>query len=150
MSDIALDGIIWINDREDGGDVVLFGQADPAPINIDEVVARFDRADNGRAAQALRDLGFPSAINLMSSYGGHAADLAAWLKDAAINTDRDLRLQYLAGMGLNAEEQDQIHFELMEARRISPGLFVGSAERLAELHKAIDDNKRRPRDPDGK
>jgi spermidine synthase len=89
----------------------------------------------------LRDIGFVSAIDLMSSYAGRGPDLAAWLKDAAINTDRDLRLQYLAGMGLNAAVQNQIFSDLMEARRIPPGLFVGSAETVAELHSAIENNK---------
>jgi spermidine synthase len=131
------DGIIWINDREGAGDVVLFGQVDPTPINVDEVVERFDRIDNTRAAQSLRNIGFVSAIDLMSSYAGRGPDLAAWLKGAAINTDRDLRLQYLAGMGVNVKAQDQIHSELMEARRIPPDLFVGSAETLAKLRNAI-------------
>jgi spermidine synthase len=135
------DGIIWINDREGGSDVVLFGQVNPTPINVDEVVERFNRVDNARAAKSLRDVGFVSAIDLMSSYAGRGPDLAAWLKGAAINTDRDLRLQYLAGMGLNVAAQDQIYFELMEARRIPPGLFVGSAETLAELRNAIENNK---------
>lgn len=127
------DGIVWINDREGGGDVVLFGQVDPMPINVDEVVERFNRIDNARAAKSLRDIGFVSAIDLMSSYAGRGPDLAAWLKGAAINTDRDLRLQYLAGMGLNVDAQDQIYLELMQARRIPPGLFVASAETLAKL-----------------
>jgi spermidine synthase len=127
------DGIVWINDREGGGDVVLFGQVDPMPINVDEVVERFNRIDNARAAKSLRDIGFVSAIDLMSSYVGRGPDLAAWLKGAAINTDRDLRLQYLAGIGLNVDAQDQIYWELMEARRIPPGLFVASAETLAKL-----------------
>ena len=58
------DGIIWLNDREGAGDVVLFGQVDPAPINVDEVVERFNRADNARAAKSLQDIGFVSAIDL--------------------------------------------------------------------------------------
>jgi spermidine synthase len=133
--------IVWINDREGGGDVVLFGQVDPAPINVDEAVERFDRTGNARAAKSLRDIGFVSAIDLMSSYAGRSPDLAAWLKGAAINTDRDLRLQYLAGMGLNVDAQEKIYLELMEARRIPPDLFVGSAETLAELRNAIENNK---------
>ena len=133
------DGIVWMNDREDGADVVLFGQVDPKPIDVDAVVERFDR--NGRAAKSLRDVGFVSAIDLLSTYGGRAPDLAVWLRGAAINTDRDLRLQYLAGMGLNVDAQDQIHFELMNARRIPPGLFVGSAEILAKLRNAIENNE---------
>jgi spermidine synthase len=136
------DGIIWLNDREGAGDVVLFGQVDPAPINVDEVVARFDRVDNARAAKSLQDIGFASAIDFMSSYAGRAADLAPWLKGAAINTDRDLRLQYLAGMGLNVDVQEKIIIELMEARQFPPDLFVGSTETLAELRSAIESSKR--------
>jgi spermidine synthase len=141
------EGIVWVNDRDGGGDVVLFGQVDPKPIDVDAVLERFNRPENARAAQAVRDVGFMSAMELMSSYAGHAPELAAWLKDAAINTDRDLRLQYLAGMGVNADAQDQIYFGLAQARRLPPDLFVGSAETLAELRKAIDDNKRRPDEP---
>jgi hypothetical protein len=44
-----------------------------------------------------------------------------------------MRLQYLAGMGLNVDAQDQIYSELMEARRIPPGLFIASTETLAKL-----------------
>jgi spermidine synthase len=77
----------------------------------------------------------------MSSYAGRGPDLAAWVKGAAINTDRDLRLQYLAGMGLNVHAEYQIYSELMEARRIPPGLFVGSAETLAKLRDAIEKNE---------
>jgi spermidine synthase len=135
------DGIIWINDREGGSDVVLFGQVDPKPINVDEVVKRFDRIDNARAAKSLRDVGFVSAIDLLSSYAGRGPDLAAWLKGAAINTDRDLRLQYLAGMGANVAAEDQIYSELTQARRIPTGLFVGSAETLAKLRNAVENNK---------
>src|SRR6202043_56853 len=48
------DGIVWINDRERGGDVVLFGQVDPTPFNVDEVVERFNRIENARAAKSVR------------------------------------------------------------------------------------------------
>jgi spermidine synthase len=130
------DGIVWINDREGGVDAVLFGQADPKPIDVDEVAQRFN--GNARAAQSLRDVGFMSAIDLLSSYAGRGSDLAAWLKGAAINTDRDLRLQYLAGLGLNVNDRYKIHSELMQARRASSGLFVGSQANLAELRNAIE------------
>jgi spermidine synthase len=134
--------IVWINDRDNGGDVVLFGQVDPAPINVDEVTRRFNLIGNARAAKSLRDIGFVSAIDFLSSYAGRGPDLSAWLKGAAINTDRDLRLQYLAGIGLNVDAQERIYLELMKARRIPPDLFVGSAQTLAELRNAIESNKR--------
>jgi spermidine synthase len=74
----------------------------------------------------------------MSSYAGRGSDLAAWLNGAAVNTDRDLRLQYLAGLGLNVNDRYKIHSELMQARRVSSGLFVGSQANLAELRNAIE------------
>ena len=136
------DGIAWFNNREgEQVDVVLFGQADPAPINVNEIVERFERAENVEAAKSVRQAGFASAIDLLASYAGRGPDLAAWLKGAAINTDRDLRLQYLAGMGLNEDVQYQIYSELLQARRIPSGLFVGSAETLAQLRNAIRENE---------
>jgi spermidine synthase len=135
------DGVAWFNDREGGGDLVLMGRADPAPIDVDHAAGRLSRPENGRVEKSLRDLGYTSAINLLSSYAGYAPDLAEWLKGAAINTDRDLRLQYLAGMGLNVNAQDQIHSELVAARRIPAGLFSGSAQTLANLKSAIESNE---------
>ncbi|MBV8754079.1 MAG: fused MFS/spermidine synthase [Hyphomicrobiales bacterium] len=129
-------GIVWINDRDDGADVVLLGQADPAPIDVDAVVQRL--RGNARATASLSDIGFESAIDLLSSYATRAPDLADWLNRASVNTDRDLRLQYLAGLGLNVTNQYRIHEELTAARRLPEGLFVGSEANLAELRNAIE------------
>lgn len=51
----------------------------------------------------MDDVGFKSAVDLLSSYAGQASDLTAYLADATLNRDRNLRLQYLAGMGLNSD-----------------------------------------------
>jgi spermidine synthase len=129
-------GIVWVNDRDDGADVVLLGQLDPAPIDIDAVTQRLNA--NPRAAASLRDIGFDSAIDLIASYAGRGTNLREWLKGAAINTDRDLRLQYLAGLGVNVKDQARIYSELTEGRRLPDGLFVGSETNLAELRSAIE------------
>ena len=140
-------GIVWVNDREDGADVVLLGQLDPAPIDVDAVAERLKA--NPRAAASLRDIGFDSAIDLIASYAGRGTNLAAWLKGAAVNTDRDLRLQYLAGLGLNVRDQARIYSELTEGRRLPDGLFVGSEANIAELRNAIENAEPRayPRKP---
>ena len=93
----------------------------------------------------MRDVDFHSALDLLSSYVGRVPDLAGWLKGAAINTDRDLRLQYLAGMGLNVAAEEQIYLELLEARRFPEGLFVASAATLTMLRDAI---AKKDADPD--
>jgi spermidine synthase len=131
------EGIYWMNDREGGSDVVLFGQTDPAPINVDAAAERFNLPDNAHAAKSLRGIGFVSAIDSIASYSGRGPDLALWLRGATINTDRNLRLQYLAGMGLNVTAQDQIRSELADAGWIPPGLFTASEENFAELRDAL-------------
>jgi spermidine synthase len=132
------EGLAWINDRDGGGDVVLFGQADPAPIAFADIDRRLNRPENERAAESMREVGFESGIDLLASYAGRSADLKEWLKGAAINTDRDLRLQYLAGMGVNANAIDQIYRELMEQRRFPEGLFIASPETLKMLREEIE------------
>ena len=108
-----------------------------APIRIEEIEQRLNRPENARVGESLRDIDYPTAVDLLSTYAGRGPDLAGWLKGAAINTDRDLRLQYLAGMGVNVVAEQQIYLELMAARRFPDGLFVASAETLAMLRDVI-------------
>ena len=78
-----------------------------------------------------------SAVDLLASYAGRATDLQPWLRDAAINHDGDLRLQYLAGLGLNANEGDRVYAEILKYRRYPDDLFVGSESTLAALRSRI-------------
>jgi spermidine synthase len=121
-----------------GYDVVLFGQVDGGPIDVDAVQARLDDPANGAIAQSLRDVGIYSAIDLFGTYAGSSVDLANWLSDAEINTDRNLRLQYLAGRGLNLYESDVIHRSMVRDVRYPEALFTGSPETLASLRARID------------
>ena len=53
-------------------------------------------------------------------------DLAPWLKDALINRDRNLRLQYLAGLGSHLYQSGPIYAEMLAFRQLPQDLFVGS------------------------
>ena len=81
-------------------------------------------------AQSLREIGMNSAVDLFSTFAGRASDLQPWLADASINRDRNLRLQFLAGMGLNLYQSDVIYSGMLAyARRFPDELFVGLARR---------------------
>jgi spermidine synthase len=125
------DGTVWSNDIEGKGyDIVLAGHATPQTINIDSMQARLSGPDGARIIQSLSEVGLNSAISLLSTYGGQARDLAPWLADAQINRDSNLRLQYLAGMGLNMYESGSIYDEMLKYRTFPENLFVGQpAER---------------------
>ena len=61
-------------------------------------------------------MGFASAVDLLATYLADDHDLSAWLVDAQINRDRNLRLQYLAGMGMNRNEAVSLYQSIAGAR----------------------------------
>jgi spermidine synthase len=109
-----------------GYDLVLFGQVEPTKIDLDMIEARLKSPDYAKVAQSLSEIGFHSAVDLFSTYAGSAEDLAPWLKDALTNRDRNLRLQYLAGLGSHLYESGPIYAEMLTFRKLPQDLFVGS------------------------
>jgi spermidine synthase len=139
------DGAIWANDDNGAGyDVVLFARKEPAPIDVDALQRRLDRPDHARVKGSLAEVGLGSAVELLSTYAGRARDLAGWLKDAPINTDINLRLQYLAGLGLNFYQQDAILTELLTHRRPLDDLFVGTERTKRALREAMERRSKPP------
>jgi spermidine synthase len=64
--------------------------------------------------------------------------MANWLSGAEINTDSNLRLQYLAGLGLNEYESASIYRGLIEETRYPDHLFEGSEETLVALRAFVE------------
>ncbi len=120
-------GILWSNDADgEGYDAVLFGQLGPTRFDLDQLQARLDRKDHARVKASLGEVGFPSVVELLGTYAGQATDLQGWMRDAQINTDRNLRLQYLAGMWLNSYIGSTILADIDRFYRFPDNLFVGS------------------------
>jgi spermidine synthase len=135
-------GIVWGNTLNGGGyDLVLLGQVEGTHINVEEIDQRLRRPEYAQVALSLHEIGFSSAADLFSTYAGQGRDLANWLKDAAINRDRNLRLQYLAGMGLNLYQSQAIYSDLLAYRRYPDNLFIGSDAQKAMLWEAIQQPK---------
>jgi spermidine synthase len=125
--DVFPDGTIWGNDTAGGGyDTVLLGQAEPTRIDVDQLQAKLERPDQARVAASMREVGFGSAIALLSTYAGQGPDLKSWLEDAEINLDGNLRLQYLAGLALNNSMEGTIYSQMLTYRRYPENLFVVS------------------------
>jgi spermidine synthase len=129
--------IVWGNTNNgEGYDMVLMGQVEPTRINIDSIQAKLDDPRYGQVAQSLREIGFNSGVDLFGTYAGRAADLRVYLADAQPNRDRNLRLQYLAGLGVNVYAQSEIYRNILQFRRYPEGLFTGSPGRMAALQAA--------------
>ena len=151
-------GILWSNEHEGRGyDAVLFGQVEPTVIDVDEVQRRLDRPDHQLVKQSLREVGFgkiktvitgvavvpEEGIDLLATYAGQAPFLKEWSRDAQINTDRNLRLQYLAGMWLNSNLGDQILSSILAYYRFPDQTFIGSPEAVDTLKQALEDEGRK-------
>jgi spermidine synthase len=131
-------GIVWGNTQEGRGyDLVLLGQVEPLQINVDDIQTKLSRPEYEPVRRSLSDIGMYSAVDLFSTYAGRGPDLTEWMRDAAINRDRNLRLQYLAGLGLNLYQSDRIYSGMLVHARYPDGLFVGSDATLMALREGI-------------
>jgi spermidine synthase len=132
------DGTIWGNDAQGRGyDTVFLAQTEPLKIDVDQLIDRVNGDDHARVARSLQDVGFLSVMDLLGTYAGDGNDLAPWLKDAQINHDRNLRLQYLAGMGLNALREGAIYEDMLKHRSFPERLFIASERNQIELRRRL-------------
>jgi spermidine synthase len=132
-------GLVFGNTNEGKGyDLVLVGQVEPTKIDVDAIQARLQRPEYAPMAQSLREIGMTSAVDLFSTYAGRKADLEPWLRNASINRDSNLRLQYLAGLGLNLYQADTIYAEMLRyVSKVPEDLFIGSDTTKHALFAAI-------------
>jgi spermidine synthase len=152
------DGVIWSNDSSEGGyDMVLFGQLDPVEkINVDRLQDWLD--GHPKVVKSLTDVRFGArrplgeaygevpeiAVDLLATYAGQAADMAGWLRGAQINTDMNLRLQYLAGLALDHDQSKQLLQDILLYYRFPANLIEGSDARMAALRKTLAASGRKP------
>ena len=116
------DATLWNSDLLDAGyDLVLVGHVGPARVDGEEVARRLD--GDSPLWQSLAEVGLGSTAELLQTYAGWGRDLEPWLRDAEINRDRSLRLQYLAGLALDRQDAYNIYDAITRYRRYPRALF---------------------------
>jgi spermidine synthase len=137
--DVFPNGVVWGNTNEGKGyDLVLMGQNQPSKIDVDAIQAKLQRPEYAPMARSLREIGMNSAVDLFSTYAGRKPDLEPWLRDATLNRDRNLRLQYLAGLGLNLYQADVIYADMLRnVNKLPDDLFIASEATRQQLFAAI-------------
>jgi spermidine synthase len=128
------DGLVFANtDGGNGYDLALVGMNKPGPLDVEAMRARLAQPSYLPVRASLMDVGISSAEALLATYIGDRDDLAPWLADAQINRDRNLRLQYLAGLALNNSQEDAIYRKILSYRKLPAPGFTGKPASLAEL-----------------
>ena len=131
-------GSVWANLRDGlGYDMVFMGQVEPLKIDIDKVQARYNLPEHAGVRQSLKDIEVDNLYDLFSSYTGSARDLEPYVHDAAINTDGDLKLSYLAGWGINSNIEDYLYHQMLKYRTSPTQVFAGSPGALTPLMQSF-------------
>jgi spermidine synthase len=135
-------GSIWGNTYEGRGhDMVLLGQVAPLRIDLDAMEQRMGYHGGASGAsqipQSLAEIGMNSPEELFATYAGRSSDLTQWLKGAAINRDRNLRMQYLAGIGLDLDDSASIYAGMLAYRHFPEDVFTGTEGRVDFLRDAV-------------
>ncbi len=136
-------GSMWthiVRDRR-GDDAVIIGQPGPTRIDVEALNARYASPGYARVRKSLAEIGIRSPLELFAGYTGRKAELAPWLAGAEINRDRNLRLQYLAGMGKYSLEMEDIYAEFDRLRTFPDSIFVASEAWKEELRQALDPSR---------
>ena len=132
-------GTVWGNLNTDGSgyDVVLMGSVDKLPIDVDAVQAKLADPRYAAVRKSLSDVGFPSVLNLLSTFAADANELRGWMRTAQINHDRNLRLQYLAGLGLNQNLGPDIFQQIISGRKFPNDIFTGSPGAMQPIEQMV-------------
>ena len=132
-------GTVWRNDDVNGRgyDVVLVGRLEDTPIDLDLWQARIDTPAYAAVKASLAEVGYPTILDVLGTYLGRGPDLAGWVAGAQINTDRNLRLQYLAGVGFNNNTGTRIRDSMLDYRRFPTDLFTGEESSIESLRSLI-------------
>jgi spermidine synthase len=147
------DGMVFSNDINGKGyDAVLFGQVEPTSIDLDKLHEKLNSPEYERVRESLVDVGFgadasdivwgpnefgDTEIALLATYAGRAKDMGKWVENAQINTDRNLRLQYLAGLSVNSYMETEILKGIEKYFTFPEDMFSGSSERIQEMQEAF-------------
>ena len=75
-------------------------------------------------------------MDLLATYAGRASDLEPMLAGVRINDDLNLRLQYMAGLGLNSVGAADLSRD-SRYRKFPEGLLTGSEERMNALRAVL-------------
>ena len=129
---------VWSNYLDgDGYDLVLLGSNDALPIHVDELQRRLQQPGYKAVSASLAETGFHSAVDLLGTYAGRAPDLAPMLVDAQINDDLNMRLQYMAGLGLNSLSAPRLYRQIVSYRKFPDDILLGNGPGIDGLHELI-------------
>jgi spermidine synthase len=129
---------LWSSHRVGPGfDMVMAARPDGLVIDVEQLERRLASPAYARVMASLATVGIGSVDDLLAMYSTRGSDLTDWLSDAQINRDTNLRLMYLAGLGVNVQRANDIHNEIQRYRTFPDDLIVGPPDRIRKLRRSM-------------
>ena len=113
--------------------VLLIGWSSQVKESLIEAGFGMDIKGRTWRPNTLKDV----VISLLATYAGRAVDMKEWMENSQINTDRNLRLQYLAGMSVNLSMNTEILKGILKYYEFPEDIFSGSSQRVQEMKLAL-------------
>src|SRR5690606_10865176 len=120
-----------------GYDGVMVGSLEPLEIDVGAMHARLTSPEYAPVLRSLTDVGYGSVEALLGNLAATGEQLRSWVADAEINRDRNLRLQYLAGLGVNNYEQAGIYSEILRRGEWPTDVFKGDLSTLSRVRSEV-------------
>jgi spermidine synthase len=118
------EGTLWSNHIpiDGGNDFIMLGQVAPLSVDAGDLTSRLE--ENPALEKSLVEVKIEGVLRLLAAYVGEKRNLAPWLEDAQINRDRNLRLQYLAGLSLDLRKHQEIYRTIVQYRDYPDHIFT--------------------------
>jgi spermidine synthase len=118
------EGTIWSNrvPGDGGNDFIMLGQVAPLRVDAGDLTSRLE--ENPALGRSLAEVKIEGTLRLLAAYVGQKRNLAQWLEGAQINRERNLRLQYLAGLSLDMYLHQEIYREIVQYRHYPDDIFT--------------------------
>lgn len=120
-----------------GYDGVMIGSLEPIVIDVSEMDAKLKSPEYAAVLRSLDEVGYGSVEALLGTFAATGEQLRAWVSDAETNRDRNLRLQYLAGLGVNNYQQAGIYAEILRRGEWPTDVFKGEMTLLSRVRSAV-------------
>ena len=131
------DATVWNTfSRGKGYDLLILGNRKPLTIDVVAVLAKLDELP--LVAVSLGEANILNCADLLSTFVSSVTDLGPWLRNAEINRDRSLRLQYMAGLTINRYEAAAAYQALLPFRRYPHEVFVVPVDTEQWLRQEFD------------
>jgi spermidine synthase len=118
------EGTLWSNHIpiDGGNDFIMLGQVAPLSVDAGDITSQLE--ENPALEKSLAEVKIEGVLRLLAAYVGEKRNLAPWLEDAQINRERNLRLQYLAGLSLDLRNHQEIYRTIVQYRSYPDHIFT--------------------------